>query len=89
MPNKLPIESHQFKDMQQALSGKTIFDKLANDFELWFDLKAMYSKVPRASYSEAMDLKAQAYDMAMMPLPNSDMWRIIRQYGSVKLPPHQ
>ena len=79
----------KFKDMQQVLSGKTIFDKLANYFELWFDLKAMYSKVPRDSYSEEMELKVQAYDMAMTPLPSSDMWRIIRQYGSVKLPPHQ
>ena len=31
----------KFEDMQQALSGKTIFDKLADDFKLWFDLKAM------------------------------------------------
>ena len=75
--------------MQQALSGKTIFDKLADDFELWFDLKAMYSKVPRASYSEAMEIKAQDYDMDMMPLPSSDMWGIIHQYGSFKLPPPQ
>ena len=44
--------------MQQALSGKTIFEKFVDDFELWFDLKAMYSKVPRASYLEAMELKA-------------------------------
>ena len=75
--------------MQRALSGKTIFDKLADDFELWFDLKAMYSKVPRDSYSEAMELKAQAYEMDTAPLPSSDTWKIIRQYGSVKLPPHQ
>ena len=75
--------------MQQTLSGKTIFDKLADDFELWFDLKAMYSKVPRASYSKAMELKAQAYDMAAAPLPGPDTWRIIHQYGSFKLTLHQ
>ena len=80
---------NKFEDMQQALSGKSIFDKLVDDFELWFDLKAMYCKVPRASYSEAMELKAQDYDMDMTPLPSSNMWRIICQYGSVKLPPHQ
>ena len=79
----------KFEDLQQALSRKTIFEKLADDFELWFDLKAMYSKVPMASYLKAMELKAQAYDMDMVPLPIFDMWRIICQYGSVKIPPHQ
>ena len=38
-----------FGDMQQALLGKVIFDKLANDFELWFEFKATFSKVHRAS----------------------------------------
>ena len=34
------LDHNKFGDMQQALSGKVIFDKLANDFELWFDFKA-------------------------------------------------
>ena len=75
--------------MQQALPGKTIFDKLVDDFELWFDLKAMYSKVPRTSYSEEMDLKAQAYDMAIVPFPAPEMWKFICRYGSAKLTPYQ
>ena len=75
--------------MQQALSGKVIFDKLANDLELWFEFRATCSKVPRASYPEAMELKVQAYDMVFSPLPGLDAWRIIRQYGSAKLKTHQ
>ena len=67
------------------LSGKVIFDKLANDFKLWFDFKAMCSKVPRASYPEVMELKAQAYDMVATPIPSPNAWRIVRQYGSAKL----
>ena len=71
------LDHSKFRDMQQALSGKVIFDKLANDFELWFDFKAMYSKVPRASYPEVMELKALDYDMAVLPFPSLDTWRII------------
>ena len=69
--------------MEQALSGKVIFDKLANDFELWFDFKAMRSKVPMTSYSEEMELRAQAYDMVAAPLPGPDTWKTIRHFGSV------
>ena len=83
------LDHSKFGYMQQALSGKFIFDKLANDFKLWCDFKAMYSKVPRASYPEAMELKEQAYDMAAAPLPGPDTWIIIHQYGSVKLTLHQ
>ena len=42
------LDHNKFGDMQQALSGKVIFDKLANDFKLWFDFKFTCSKVPRA-----------------------------------------
>ena len=51
------------------LKSREIFDKLANDFKLWFDFKATCSKVPRALYLEAMELKAQAYDMVAASLP--------------------
>ena len=83
------LDHSKFGDMQQALSGKVIFDKLASDFELWFDFKATFSKVPRASYPEAMELKAQAYNMVAPPIPGPNAWRIIRQYGLAKLKAHE
>ena len=69
--------------MEQALSGKVVFDKLANDFELWFDFKTTRSKVPMTSYLEAMELRAQSYDMFVVPLPGPDTWKTIRHYGAV------
>ena len=74
--------------MQQALSGKVVFDKLASDFELLFDFKAACSKVSKNSYLEMMELKAQAYDMAVATLPGPDLWRFIHQYGSTKFKMH-
>ena len=32
-------DHRKFGDMEQALPRKVVFDKLANDFELWFDFK--------------------------------------------------
>ena len=37
---------------QQSLSGKTLIDKLAGDFEMMFDFKAMCSKLSDFSYSK-------------------------------------
>ena len=49
-------DHRKFKDMEQALSGKVLFDKLVSDFELWFYFKTTRPKVPMTSYSEAMEL---------------------------------
>ena len=73
--------------MEQALSGKVVFDKLANDFELWFEFKATWSKVPMTSYSEEMELRAQAYDMVAAPLPSIGTWKTIHHYGAIQLAP--
>ena len=82
------LDHRKFRDMQQALSGKFVLDKLSSDFELLFDFKATCSKVPKISYLEAMELKTQAYNMMAMSIPGPDLWRVIQQYGSPKLKEH-
>ena len=82
------MDHNKFGDMQQALSGKVVFDKLDSDFELLFDFKATCSKVPKTSYSEMMELKVKAYDMIVATLLGPDLWRVIQQYGSTKLRTH-
>ena len=72
------FDHNKFGHMQQALSGKVVFDKLASGFELLFDFKAACSKVPKISYPETMELKAQAYDMIVATLPGPNLWRVIQ-----------
>ena len=40
------LDNSKFGDMQQSLSGKIIFDKLASEFELLSDFKATCAEVP-------------------------------------------
>ena len=63
--------------MQQSLSGKIIFDKLASEFELLFDFRTTCAEVPETLYPKTMELKAQAFDMAVETLPGPDLWRAI------------
>ena len=67
--------------MQQSLLGRTVFDKLASEFELLFDFKATCVEVPKTSYLETMELKVQALDMAVATFLGPDQWRSIQQYG--------
>ena len=72
------LDHSKFGNMQQALSGKVVFDKLASDFELLFDFKAACPKVPKNSYPKMMELKVQAYDMIVATLPGPDLWKVIQ-----------
>ena len=82
------LDNSKFGDMQQSLSGKIIFDKLAGEFELLFDFKATCAKVPETSYPETMELKAQEFDMVVATLPSPDLWRAIQQYRLTKFKMH-
>ena len=78
------LDNSKFGNMQQSLSGKIVFDKLASEFELLFDFKTTCTEVPETSYLETMELKVQAFDMALATLPFPDLWRAIQQYESTK-----
>ena len=71
------LDNNKFGYMQQSLSGKIIFDKLTSDFELLFDFKATCVEVLETSYPKMMELKAQAYDMAVATLPGPNLLRVI------------
>ena len=74
----------KFEDMQQALSGRVVFDKLVEEFKLLFDFKVVCAKVPNFSYADNMDLKVLAHEMVVAHFPNSKHWREVQQYGSTK-----
>ena len=74
----------KFEDMQQALSGRNVFDKLVGEFKLLFDFKVMCAKVPNFSYVDNMELKVPEHEMVVADLPNTEHWRAVQQYGSTK-----
>ena len=74
-------DNSKFRDMQQALPGNTIFDKLDGEFELIYDFKATCDTLPNFSYTENMELKILAHDMVVANFHSPYQWRSIQQYG--------
>ena len=64
----------KFEYMQQALSGRVVFDKLAEEFELLFDFKVSCAKVPNFSYTDNMELIVMAHDMVVAYFPKLEQW---------------
>ena len=72
------LYQRQFDDMQeQSLSGKNVINKLAGDFEMLFDFKAMCAKLPYFSYSENVELRVLDKEMINMDLQVIDQWMIV------------
>ena len=65
----------KFQDMQQALSERVVFNKLAGDFELLFDFKVVCAKAPNFSYAYNMDLRFLAHEMVFVDFPTPKHWR--------------
>ena len=78
------LDHTKFEDMQQALSRKAVFDKLAREFQLIFDFKVACTKLPDLSYTNNMELRVLAHEMVVAYFPNSKHWRSIQHYGSTK-----
>ena len=61
-----------------------MFDKLAEEFELLFDVKVLCAKVPNFSYTDNMELRVLAHDMVVADFPKLEHWRTVQQYASTK-----
>ena len=78
------LDHSKFEDMQQALFGRNVFDKLVGEFKLLFDFKVACAKVTNFSYADNMDLRFLAHEMVVADLPNTEHWRVVQQYGPTK-----
>ena len=78
-------DHNKFEDMQHALSGPVVFDKLAREFKELFDSKTACTKVPNLTYSDNMELIVLNHDMITADFPRSELWKSILLYGSNKL----
>ena len=84
------LDYKQFDDMQhQSLSRKTMIDKLAGDFEMLFDFKAICKKLPEFSCDEKVELSVMAKEMISLYLPTTDQWKLVYNYGKIKYRLHQ
>ena len=77
-------DHNKFEDMQHALSGPVLFDKLVREFEALFDFKIACTKVHNITYSYNMELRALAHEMVIAYLLRSEQWKSIQMYGSNK-----
>ena len=63
------LDHNKFEDMQQSLYGKTIVDKLEEDFEILYSFRATCAQLLEFSYVEHVELRVLAKEMAILKFP--------------------
>ena len=73
-----------FADMNQSLSGKTIVDKLADEFEIFFSFKEASAHLQNYSYRDHIELHVLEKDMCTLELPSPHQWKTVEKFMRTK-----
>ena len=78
------MDRKKFEEMQQSLAGKTIVDKLDEDFDILHTYRATCAQLSEISYKDHVELRVLAKEMDNMELPTVDQWKTVEKYGKTK-----
>ena len=82
------LDHTNFVDMHQALSGKTIVDKLEDEFKMFFAFKEAYACLQNYSCRDHVDFHVLSKEMFTLDLPSIDQWKTMEKYGRSKYTLH-
>ena len=82
------LDHTKIADMYQSLSRKTIVDKMADEFEMFFSFKEACSHLQNHSYIDHVELHVLSKEMSTLDFPSADQWKTVEKYGSSKYTLH-
>ena len=74
--------------MNQSLSGKTIVDKLADDFEIFFAFKEACVHIKNYSYRDHIELHVLEKEFSTLEMPSLDQWNTLENFKRTKYSLH-
>lgn len=84
---KCRSEDSKFEDLSKSLKGKSIVDKLKDDFDLLIEFKLLVHYLPPFSYAQYNDLEFSTSEMIAYNFPSASRWSNIIEYGmKIRLP---
>ena len=78
------LDHANFDDMNQSLSGRTIVDKLADEFEIIFPFNEACAHIQNYSYMNHIELCLLEKEMSTFELPFADQWKTVEKFRRTK-----
>ena len=78
------VDHSKFDDLEKSLTGKTIVDKLTEDFKILQKFTIIRSRLPKKSYEAYMELEVSIQEMTKCDTPSSEQWKAVERFGKTK-----
>ena len=73
------LDHTNFTNMNQSMFGRTIVDKLVDEFEIFFAFKEACSHLQNFPYMDHIELRVLAKEMSTLDLPSVDQWKTVEK----------
>ena len=78
------MDQSKFNDLEKSLTGKTIVDKLTEDFEILQKFMIFIKGLPKVSYEAYMELEVSIREMMECDTPSAEQWKAVERFGKMK-----
>ena len=78
------MDHSKFEDIVKGLTGKTIVEKLIEDFEILDKFLIIKKGFPVMSYEAYVDLEVSIREMTEYDTPNMEQWKVVEKFGKTK-----
>ena len=78
------MDHSKFDDLEKILTGKTIVDKLIEDFEILQKFLLVRKGLPKVSYEAYMELEVSIREMMECDTLSTEQWKAVERFGKTK-----
>ena len=78
------MDHFKFDDLEKGLTGKTIVDKLTEDFEILQKFLIIRKGLPKVSYEAYMELEVSIREMMECDTLSAEQWKAMERFGKMK-----
>ena len=78
------MDHSKFDDLEKGLTGKSIVDKLTEDFEILQKFLLVRRGFPKVSYEAKMELEVSIREMMECNTPSTEQWKSVERFGKTK-----
>ena len=78
------MDHSKFDDLEKGLTGKTIVDKLTEDFEILQKFAIIRSRLPKVSYEAYMELEVSIREMMECDTLSVEQWKVVERFKKTK-----
>ena len=78
------MDHSKFDDLEKSLTGKTIVDKLTEDFKILQKFTIIISRLPKVSYEAYMELEVSIREMMDCDTPSAEQWKSVERFRKTK-----